>query len=34
MEEVEKSIGDKGRTQSLVENFTGQATRWWETHSP
>jgi hypothetical protein len=20
--------------QSLVENFIGQAARWWETHSP
>jgi hypothetical protein len=34
VEEVEKSIGEQGRTQSLVETFTGQAARWWETHSP
>jgi hypothetical protein len=29
---VENSIGEQGRTQSLVETFTGQAERWWETH--
>jgi hypothetical protein len=34
VEEVAKSIGEKGRTQSLVETFTGQDARWWETHSP
>jgi hypothetical protein len=28
-----KSIGEKGRTYSLVETFIGQAARWWETHS-
>lgn len=33
VEEVEKSIGEQGRTQSLVETFTGQAKIWWETHS-
>ena len=30
--EVSKDIGDQGRLQSLVETFTGQATRWWDTH--
>jgi hypothetical protein len=34
VEEVEKSIGEQGRTQSLVETFIGQDARWWETHSP
>jgi len=34
VEEVEKSIGEQGRTQILVETFTGQAAIWWETHSP
>jgi hypothetical protein len=34
VEEVSKSIGEQGRTQMLVETFTCQATRWWETHSP
>jgi hypothetical protein len=34
IEEVSKCVGEQGRTQILVENFTGQATRWWETHSP
>ena len=34
VEEVSKSIKEQGRTHNLVETFTGQATRWWETHSP
>jgi hypothetical protein len=34
VDEVSKSVGDQGRIQSLVESFTGQATRWWETHAP
>jgi hypothetical protein len=33
VEEVSKCVGEKVRTQILVEIFTGQATRWWETHS-
>jgi hypothetical protein len=33
VEEVSKSVGEQGRTQSLVETFTGQDARWWETHS-
>ena len=32
LNEVSKNIGDKGHLQSLVESFTGQATRWWGTH--
>jgi len=31
---VGKSIGEKGRTKTFVEKFTGQAAIWWETHSP
>jgi hypothetical protein len=30
VEAVSKSIGEQGRTQSLVETFTSQAARWWE----
>ena len=29
---VTKNLDDQGRLQSLVESFTGQATRWWGTH--
>ena len=32
--EVSKDIGDHGRLQSLVETFTGQVARWWDTHQP
>ena len=32
LNEVSKNIGDEGHLQSLVESFTGQATRWWGTH--
>jgi len=32
LNEVSKDIGDQGRLQSLVETFTGQAARWWDTH--
>ena len=32
--EVSKSIREQGITQILVEKFTGQDARWWETHSP
>ena len=32
VEQVSKNIGEHGRLQSLVETFTGQATRWWDTH--
>ena len=31
-EQVYRNIGEHGRIQSLVETFTGQATRWWDTH--
>jgi hypothetical protein len=34
VEEVSKSVREQGRIQILVEKFTYQATRWWETHSP
>jgi hypothetical protein len=34
IEEVEKLIREQGRTESLVETFTGQYARWWKTHSP
>ena len=30
-EQVSRNIGEHGRLQSLVENFTGQAARWWDT---
>lgn len=30
--EVTKNIGEEVRLQSLVETFTGQASRWWGTH--
>ena len=29
---VSKNLGNQGHLQSLVESFTGQATRWWGTH--
>ena len=32
IEQVSKNIGEHGRLQSLVETFTGQAARWWDTH--
>ena len=32
IEQVSKNIGEHGRIQGLVEMFTGQATRWWDTH--
>ena len=32
VEQVSKNIGEHGRMQSLVETFTGQAARWWDTH--
>ena len=32
VEQVSKKIGKHGRLQSLVETFTGQAARWWDTH--
>ena len=32
IEQVSKKIGEHGRLQSLVETFTGQAARWWDTH--
>ena len=32
VEQVSKKIGEHGRLQSLVENFIGQAARWWDTH--
>ena len=32
IEQVSRNIGEHGRLQSLVETFTGQAARWWDTH--
>ena len=32
IKKVSKNIGELGRLQSLVETFTGQAARWWDTH--
>ena len=32
VEKVSKNIGEHGRLQRLVETFTGQAARWWDTH--
>ena len=32
IEQVSRNIGEHGQLQSLVETFTGQATRWWDTH--
>ena len=32
IEQVSRNIGEHGRLQSLVETFTKQATRWWDTH--
>ena len=32
VEKVSRNIGEHGRLQSLVETFTGQAARWWDTH--
>ena len=31
IEQVSRNIGEHGRLQSLVETFTGQAARWWDT---
>ena len=31
-EQVSRNIGEHGQLQSLVETFTGQAARWWDTH--
>ena len=32
IEQVSKNIGEHGRLQSLVETFTRQVPRWWDTH--
>ena len=32
VEQVSKNLGEHGRLQILVEIFTGQAARWWDTH--
>ena len=32
VEQVSRNIGEHGRLQILVENFIGQAARWWDTH--
>ena len=32
IEQVSKNIGEHGRLQSLVETFTRQAARRWDTH--
>ena len=32
VEQVSKNIGEYGWLQILVETFTGQAARWWDTH--
>ena len=32
VEQVSKNIGEHGQLQSLVETFTGQVARWWDTH--
>ena len=32
IEQVSKNIGEHGQLQSLVETFTGQSARWWDTH--
>ena len=32
IEQVSKNIGEHGRLQCLVESFTGQDARWWDTH--
>ena len=32
IEQVSKNISEHGRLQRLVETFTGQVDRWWDTH--
>ena len=32
IEQVSRNIGEHGQLQSLVETFTGQDDRWWDTH--
>ena len=32
IEQVSKNIGEHGQLQSLIETFTGQAVKWWDTH--
>ena len=32
VEQFSKNIDEHGRLQSLVETFTRQAARWWDTH--
>ena len=32
IEQVSKNLGEHGQLQSLVETFTGQSARWWDTH--
>ena len=32
IEQVSKNTGEHGRLQSLVETFTRQVARWWDTH--
>ena len=32
VEQVSKNLGEHAQLQSLVETFTGQAARWWDTH--
>ena len=32
VEQVSRNINEHGRLQSLVETFTGQAAKWWDTH--
>ena len=32
VEQVSKNLGEHGRLQILVETFTRQAARWWDTH--
>ena len=31
LEQVYKTIGEQGRLQIMVEKFTGQVARWWDT---
>ena len=32
VEQVSKNLGGHGQIQSLIEMFTGQVDRWWDTH--
>ena len=32
IKQVSKNISEHGQLQSLVDTFTGQAARWWDTH--